>query len=126
VNRTHPAGEQQRQSPGSPYWLIAKDKNGQVEVLTIDLGDGEALPVFSYEEEAEMFLNLGGIADGWLVRQSGAREIVSVLCGPCASAGSVALDPLPEMVAEAAVGLVSLGREHFLNHLLGGRRASAP
>ena len=71
--------------PGSTYWLIAKNENGRVEVLTVDLGEGEqALPVFGYEEEAEMFLCLGGAGDGWRARESTPGELVSVLDGPCA------------------------------------------
>src|SRR5688572_14280156 len=39
------------------YWVIAKDAKdgfGQLEPLTVDLdGTGEALPVFSFEEEEE-------------------------------------------------------------------------
>ncbi|MDP8926593.1 MAG: hypothetical protein M3M97_06725 [Actinomycetota bacterium] len=110
-------------SPGSTYWLIAKDGNGPMEVLTMGLDGGdEVLPVFSFKEEAEMFLRLGGEGDGWRVRESGAGEVVSVLYGPCAGVKEVALDPLPEMVAERKVGLVSLGRKSFAEHLTNGGR----
>ena len=122
MNGTHPAGGQPGRSPGSTYWLIAKTRHDRVEVLTIERGSEELLPVFSHEEEAESFLRLGGVGDGWRVRQSGAGEIISVLYGPCADVGSVALDPLPEMLAEEAVGLVSLSRERFVERLVGGER----
>ncbi len=104
---------------GSTYWLIAKDESDRVEVLTIECGGQRALPVFSFEEEAELFLGLGGIGDGWWVRESGAGEIVSVLYGPCAGVRSVVLDPLPEMVADGAVELVRLSRKRFVEHLVG-------
>lgn len=119
MNGTHPAGRPPGRSPRSTYWLIARDRNGRVEVLTIECGGEQALPVFSFEEEAELFLGLGGVGHGWWVRESGAGEIVSVLYGPCAGVRSVALDPLPEMVAEEAVGLVSLSRKRFVEHLVG-------
>jgi hypothetical protein len=78
------------------------------------------LPVFGYEEEAEMFLHLGGYGDGgWSARESSSGEIVSVLCGPCSGAESVALDPLPGIVANGTLSLVWLGRERFLKELLG-------
>ena len=115
MNGAHPAGRQ----PGSTYWLIAKDQSDRVEVLTIEFDGERALPVFSFEEEAEPFLGLGGVGHGWWVRESGAGEIVSVLYGPCARVRSVALDPLPEMVAEEAVALVTLSRKRFVEHLVG-------
>lgn len=108
--------------PGSTYWLIAKNENGRMEMLTICLPDGEeALPVFSFREGAEAFLGLGGFGSGWRVKESRAGELVSVLMGPCAGVGRVALDPLPETVARKTVELLSLDRERFMRNLLGER-----
>jgi hypothetical protein len=74
-----------RQRPVLSYWLIAKNENGRIEVLTALLADGEeALPIFSYEQEAELFLNSREAGSGWRVRESTAGELISVLCGPCA------------------------------------------
>jgi hypothetical protein len=104
------------------WWLIAKTENGRVEFLTTarDEDGGETLPVFGYEEEAEMFLHLSGYGDeGWSARESSSGEIVSVLCGPCSGAESVALDPLPGMVTDETLCLVWMGRERFLKELLG-------
>ena len=105
------------------WWLIAKTENGRVEFLTTmaqNEDGGETLPVFGYEEEAEMFLHLGGYGDdGWSARESSSGEIVSVLLGPCSDAEGVALDPLPGMVGDGTVCLVWLGRERFLDQLLG-------
>jgi hypothetical protein len=95
-----------------------------LEVLTISLTGGEeALPVFSHEEEAEMFLWLGGTRDGWQARESPGGELTSILYTLCASLKNVALDPLPEMLDEKTVGLVSLKRERFLD-LVSGRGRS--
>ena len=106
------------------WWLIAKTENGRVEFLTTTARDeegGETLPVFGYEEEAEMFLHLGGYGDdGWRARESSIGEIVSVLCGPCSGVEGVSLDPLPGgMVPDGTLCLVWLGRERFLEQLLG-------
>lgn len=100
------------------WWLIEKDGHGPMEVLTVDHGGEKVLPVFSFEEEAEIFCSLGPWREGWRVRESAAGELASVLYGPCAGVGSVALDPLPEMVAEKTVGLVSLTRERFLDRIM--------
>lgn len=111
----------------SVYWLITKNHNSNIEVHTIKRGREKALPVFSYEEEAEMFLRFGDVGEGWRVRQSRIGELVSVLYGPCASVKNVALDPLPEMVAERFVGLVSLDRERFIERIIArpGRSCSS-
>jgi hypothetical protein len=101
------------------YWLIAKNENRRIEVFTALLAGGEeALPIFSYEQEAELFLGFQAAGSGWRVRESTAGELVSVLCGPCASAMEVCLDPLPEMVAEGTLGLVNLSRKRFVNLVL--------
>jgi hypothetical protein len=116
---TRAASEGTRRRPR--WWLITKTENGRIEFLTTfrDEDGGEALPIFGYEEEAEMFLHLSGYADGWNVRESSTGEIVSVLSGPCSGAESVALDPPPEMVADGTLSLVSLKRKHFLEWVLG-------
>jgi hypothetical protein len=98
------------------YWLIARNEHGRIEVLTLDCN--KTLPVFSNEDEAEMFLRLEGVADGWQVSESRAGELVSMLYGPCTSVKEVALDPVPEMVADRTVGLVSLDRKRFIRRLL--------
>jgi hypothetical protein len=96
------------------YWLIEKIEDGPREVLTVELpGDQRALSVFSHREEAEMFLWLGRLADSWRAKKREGRELAGILSGFCTSIGFVALDPLPQMVVERTVGLVSLTREYF-------------
>jgi hypothetical protein len=111
--------------PGPAYWLIVKNANGRIEVLTLGRDDTEMLPVFSFEEEAAMFLRLRGVGEEWRVKEGGAGELISVLLGPCAGIKEVTLDPLPEMVAERTVGLVSLLRESFLECSIATRDFSA-
>ena len=72
------------------YWLIARNEHGRIEVLTLDCK--QTLPVFSNEDEAEMFLRLEGVADGWQVSESRVGELVSMLYGPCTGVKEVALD----------------------------------
>ena len=108
------------------WWLIAKTENGRVEFLTITARDedgGKILPLFGHEEEAKMFLHLGGYGDdGWSARESSSGELVSVLCGSCSGVEGVSLDPLPGMVADGTLGLVRLCRERVLGRLLGPPR----
>jgi len=47
------------------YWLIENQEAGGTEVLTVGLEGGkEALPVFSFEEEARLFLHLRVLRKG--------------------------------------------------------------
>ena len=89
-----------------------------MKVLTTGLPSGEeALPVFSFEDEASMYLELGAF-DGWRVGETTAGELTSILFGPCAGVPRVALDPLPGPDAAALAGLVSTEREAFVESLL--------
>jgi hypothetical protein len=110
-------------SPSGPIpttrWIIARAGEGRLEPLYVRARLSKVLPVFSFEEEAEMFLHLGGYSDGgWRARESSAGELVSVLCGPCADVEGVALDPLPEMLMDGTIGLVEVGRRRFVGQLL--------
>jgi hypothetical protein len=103
-----------------PLWMIIKQHLGRLEVLTTNLGGNwEALPVFSFEEEAEMFLQLGAWGAGWQTKEATAGALISVLYGPCAHVDKVTLDPPPEILGDAMVGLLmSLGRKEFVQILL--------
>ena len=101
-------------------WLIARTENGPMDVLTLNPGgDSEALPIFSYEEEAEVFLHLGHPERGLRARSSTAGELVSLLYGSCAGVKKVTLDPLPAVGYEVVLDLVGSGREQFLRNFAG-------
>jgi hypothetical protein len=106
--------------PGSAYWLIARNENSRLEILaTGETGGEKALPVFSHEEEAEVFLRLSEASDDeWRARESTAGELISMLSGPWAGVKEVALDPLPEMIAQRTLRLVTLSRERFMDLVL--------
>jgi hypothetical protein len=101
------------------YWLIENPEVGRAEKLTVRIDPRrEALPVFSFPEEAEMFLKLGGLEErGWRVVESTAGELVSRLAGyRRAGIELVALDPLPEMVGptlDTTIALVTLSLRGF-------------
>jgi hypothetical protein len=115
---TRPAGTQR-------YWIIAKDAKdgfGRPDLLTVDLdGTGQALPVFSFEEEAEMFLWLQRTEDGWEVRETTPGQLVSILYGPCADVGRVMLDPLPEIGASVQISLLGMDRNGFVEWAMGSK-----
>jgi hypothetical protein len=100
-----------------------------MEVLKTNLASGrEELPVFSFEDEAQMFLELGAPGGGWRVRVTTAGELTSVLCSLCANVDRVVLDPvpLPGPLIEGLNGLLSMEREAFMGSLLNPRRFRSP
>ncbi len=104
--------------PDTAWWIISRCENGRTEVLTIS-GE-EALPVFSFREEAELFLWSVGLGDGWRSRESRCGELLSVLCGPCSGIRRVALDPLPQPWTGPTFGLLCLSCGDFVRILLDG------
>jgi hypothetical protein len=124
------AGGVSRRAGTQRYWVIAKNaKNrfSQLELLTVDLdGTGEALPVFSFEEEAEMFLWLQRTEDGREVRETTPGQLVSILYGPCADVGRVMLDPLPEIGASMQNSLLGMDRNDFVESVMGARSLDTP
>ncbi len=101
------------------YWLIENPEAGRTEKLTVRIDPRrEALPVFSFPEEAQMFLVLGGLEErGWRIVACTAGELVSRLPGyRRAGIELVALDPLPEMMSPAldtTIALVTLSLGGF-------------
>jgi hypothetical protein len=108
------------------YWLIEKREAGRTEMLTIGLDeDREMLPVFSYEEEARLFLCLRGLGEGWDVRETVARDLLLSLFDPHVNAEWIALDPIPELGGEALTGIVSVSRQSFVDRHANERELKA-
>lgn len=110
-----------------PLWLIAKQENGRIKVCTLRSGSAvETLPIFSHEEEAEIFLWFGTPGTGWRARETTAGKLVSLLYGSCAGVGEVALDPLPLFDDDVMAGLVSLSWKDFVRNLMDEHEFRAP
>jgi hypothetical protein len=124
------AGGVPRRTGTQRYWVIAKDVKdgfGRPDLLTVDLdGTGQALPIFSFEEEAEMFLCLQTTEDGRGVRETTPGQLVSILYGPCADVGRVILDPLPEIGACMQISLLGMDRTDFVESVMGARSLDTP
>ena len=115
-----------RKCPSSTFLLVVRQENRQKKVLMVGCSGEQALPVFSGEGEAEMFVWLeGAFEDGWRVRETSAGELVSILYGPCAGVGRVALDPSPGMTPET-IRLVSMCRERFVSWIVDSPGSYSP
>ena len=100
------------------YWLLVRDGEDELKILCTDLAGGlSALAVFSFEEEADMFLCLRGGRDGWRVREATADELLSLLHTLPEEVSRVNLDPIPENSFLNASGLLSINRSDFVIRL---------
>jgi hypothetical protein len=105
--------EARRERRGTTYWLIVERGLGRPVALTVGaFPDEEALAVFSFEEEALLFLSVQGLAEDWAVTEVVANELATVLSD--SYPGWVTLDPLPGPLGEKVAGLLSMERERFL------------
>jgi hypothetical protein len=129
INQDNP--KKSRGLAQSSLWLLASYQVSQLDMLTIDTeeGDGECLPVFSFEEEAQMFLQLSKDVEtaGWWIKKVTPGELVSLLLAHCVKVKRVALDPLPTTsLGRVIVPFFFVGRERFTEELLEvGKREGA-
>jgi hypothetical protein len=109
------------------YWLIERDKSGQLDVFTFNLyGGEEVLPIFSSGEEAVEVLRLGMWTTGWRARKTTIEKLTSVLLGPCAGVRRIALDPWPDIDTDMMVALIGMRREDFVRFLAGEGKILGP
>lgn len=107
--------------PYATWWLLAEEGDPGTNLLTLSSAGGRLLPVFSHEEEAQVFLWLGAMLGGrWRARKTPARELASLLRGPYSHLDGVALDPLPGMTEAGTLDLVKVDRERFVGLIASG------
>ena len=115
----------------SALWIITRYLHNRMDVLTFDPEDGTGffLAVFSFKEEAELFLGLLEEDDQkkhcWRSRETSAGELLSILYGPCKGVGGVALDPLPLSCSRSTLHFLSANRKRFVRSLMGEREVFA-
>jgi hypothetical protein len=100
-------------------WLIANLTDGKMDALTLDGGGDRVLPVFSFRDEAEMYVRLQLGTPGWEPRGFSADEIASMLYRSLSDVARVALDPLPEVCDKTLLDLLCVRRDAFVRALLG-------
>lgn len=115
--------------PGrSYYWLMVDGGEYSPKVFTTQLPGGEkALVVFGFREEGEMYLRLtSGIEEGtWRLYKSGVEELLSVLWGLCAGVRYVVIDPLPQDLSDKLATHQVMGRQEFMEFVMGRRSSGA-
>jgi hypothetical protein len=99
-------------------WLIANLTDGKMDALTLDGGGDRVLPVFSFWDEAEMYVRLQLGTPGWEPRAFSADEIASMLYRSLSDVTRVALDPLPEVCDKTVLDLLCVRRDAFVRSLL--------
>ena len=100
--------------------MIVQDDGDRQKVFELGAGSGgRSLPVFSFEEEALLFLRLGGLEGRWRASETGAADLASALTR---AVRRIVLDPFPEAGLRGYLGAVSLGREEFVDLFASGRR----
>ena len=100
------------------FWVVCPE--GFRGPLGVDLPDlGRAVALFSFEEEALLYLGLGGwdAAGGLRARRVSGAGLLALLSGRWAGYRSVALDPIPELDAGTLLPLTTTSRERFVGFL---------
>ncbi len=102
----------------TPYWLLVRDTEDGSEVFTTELSNGgRMLSVFSFEEEAEMFLCFRGPRDGWRTREISPGELRPLFYTVLDDVVCVTLDPIPENSCLDTSALLSITRQDFMARL---------
>lgn len=111
-------------SAGRPvlmHHVVARRGDEGLEVLRMPLeGKGEALPVFSAGWAARGYMFAEARGGGWHARVCTPDEMISLLAGPCAGVGWVALDPRPSYRSRIEAANM-MPRENFVDYLLCSR-----
>ena len=77
-------------------YLIVRNDNNRLNLLSLPTDGGESLPVFNSEIAAHNFLRFNRFGEeGWHIRESTAGELISLLMGHIVDVELVTLNPPP-------------------------------
>jgi hypothetical protein len=98
------------------FYVVFAGEHQLTRPLTLGIEGGkEALAVFSHQEEAQTFLqSFEPAGEGWRVKEASVGEIILLLYDPSCDAHAVALDPLPQILNDGLLALVTLERRRFV------------
>ena len=99
------------------YWLISALHEAEASAAML-LDEGRTLPVFSFEEEAMLFLRARRLEGRWEIRHKSPAELFATLRRSPGRISRVTLDPIPENIFSGAYGLLlSLDLREFMQRL---------
>ncbi|MEW6638592.1 MAG: hypothetical protein AB1425_17460 [Actinomycetota bacterium] len=100
------------------HYVVVRHGDEGLELMCASLGArGEALVVFSAEWVARGYVFAEAPGGGWHARACAPGELISLLAGPGAGVGWVALDPRPGRGGTEAPNVMP--RESFMDYLRG-------
>jgi hypothetical protein len=111
--------------PARLHQVVARQGDRGLELLRVpSRGRDRVLPVFTAGWAARGYLFAEAPGRGWHVRACSPGELLSLLFGPCADVGWVALDPRPGH-RSGALAANAMPRDNFVDYLLCSRNPSS-
>lgn len=111
--------------PARLHHVVARQGDRGLELVRVPSGGRDrVLPVFTAGWAARGYLFAEASGGGWHVRACSPGELVSLLFGPCADVGWVALDPRPGH-RSGPLAANAMPRDNFVDYLLCSRSPSS-
>lgn len=99
-------------------YLIVRNVNNRINLLTTHTDNGESLPVFSSELAARSFLRFNQCGPEWHVRESTAGELISLLMGHIADVDLVSPNPPPGDTNGETVMPKAINKRDYIGSLM--------
>ncbi len=100
-------------------YLIVRNDNNRLNLLTLPTESGDSLPVFGSEISAHAFLRSSRFRqEGWHVRETTAGELISLLMGHIADVDLITMNPPPGDTNGDAVESEIIHKRDFIGSLM--------